>query len=99
MNRVFQGSSLLTAEEVADVLKIKVKTLMNWAYQKKIPFIRFGAGQHSIIRFSPAKLNDWLEKFSHDPVEPQQSKPTKPQKIKQASKKTIDDFAQFAAET
>jgi excisionase family DNA binding protein len=99
MSGIFQGSSLLKAQDVADVLKIKEKTLMRWVYEKKIPFIRFGSGQRSIVRFSPLKLNDWLESFSHAPDETHEGKFSPTRKPKQASKKTIDDFNQFAGET
>ena len=101
MSGIFQGSGLLKAQEVADVLKIRKATLMKWVYEKKIPFIRFGSGsgQKAIVRFSPHKLNNWLDSFSHDPGETQEGKTGVTRKPKHASKKTIDDFNQFAAET
>lgn len=98
MDRIFQGSSLLTSEEVADVLKIRKATLMKWVYEKKIPFIRFGSGQRSIVRFSPLKLNDWIESFSHDPDTTQGDGPGGTAKLKPASKKTVDSFNEFVAE-
>jgi hypothetical protein len=72
---------------------------MKWVYEKKIPFIRFGKGQKAIVRFSPHKLNNWLHSYSHDPDETQGGKLGATRKPKQASKKTIDDFNEFAAET
>lgn len=69
---------------------------MKWVYEKKIPFIRFGKGQKAIVRFNPHKLNNWLNSYSHDPEEDQGIKPGIKRKPKQASKKTIDDFNEFA---
>ncbi len=37
MSGIFQGSGLLKAQEVADVLKIRKATLMKWVYEKKSP--------------------------------------------------------------
>ena len=96
---IFQGLSLLTARDVADVLKIKEKTLMKWVYEKKIPFIRFGQGQKAIVRFSPQQLNSWINDFSHDPGETQDNRAGTTRKPKHASKKTIDNFNRFVAET
>lgn len=81
------------------MLKIKAKTIMKWVYEQKIPFIRFGHGQKAIVRFSPHKLNNWLNSFSHDHGETQGAGPGAARKPKQASKKTINDFNEFAAET
>jgi excisionase family DNA binding protein len=99
MSGIFQGSNLLTAQEVEEVLKIKVKTLMKWVYEQKIPFIRFGPGKRSIIRFSPHHLNNWLENFYHAPDDTQGGKPGSTQKPKRASKKTVEDFNKFVAKT
>ena len=99
MSGIFQGSNLLTAQEVEEVLKIKVKTLMKWVYEQKIPFIRFGTGQRSIVRFSPHKLNAWLNSYSYDPSESLAGESGVTRKPKHASKKTIEDFNEFAAET
>lgn len=99
MSGIFQGSNLLTAQEVGEVLRIKSKTIMKWVYEQKIPFIRFGTGQKAIVRFSPQHLNNWLESFSHAPDETQEGRTGSTRRPKQASKKTIDDFNQFAAET
>jgi hypothetical protein len=46
-------------------------------------------GQKVFVRFSPPKLNNWLDSFSHDPGDTQASKPGVTRKPKHAIKKTI----------
>ncbi|MGD2084573.1 MAG: helix-turn-helix domain-containing protein [Candidatus Aminicenantes bacterium] len=84
-------------QEVAEVLQVKPSTVSYWTAQKRIPFIKFGEGKKSLVRFSPKKLNQWLDEMSHDP-EGENESPTKPSKMKKARQKTIERFNQFAAE-
>ncbi len=97
MDGIFEGKKLLLAEDVADVLGLKPSTLSTWVAQKFIPYIKLGEGKSALVRFSPRRLNQWLEDMSHEP-EDEDGHPEKPKKLKQARKKTIDRFNQFSAE-
>lgn len=94
---IFEGKKLLRSEDVAEVLGVKTSTISNWVAQKFIPFIKFGEGKKSLVRFSPKKLNQWLDEMSHDP-EDENELPARPSKMKKTRQKTIDRFNQFAAE-
>jgi len=52
-----QRTKLLTAAEVAGILKIAKDTVYKWARRNSLPCIRFG----DCIRFDPNQLADWLE--------------------------------------
>lgn len=97
MTGIFEGKKLLSVNDVAEVLQVKPSTISYWLAQKRIPFIKFGEGKKSLVRFSPKKLNQWLDEMSHDP-EDENELPAKPSKMKKARQKTIDRFNQFAAE-
>ena len=56
MPEFINGMEVLTAEEVAEWFKVKVKTVKNYSYRKKIPRIRIGEG----YRFPKLELEKWL---------------------------------------
>lgn len=60
------GSGLLTIQEVAKILGIKVNTLYGWINLRKIPFIKCGR----LVRFRREDINHWLNehKVSVDEV-------------------------------
>ncbi len=102
MAGIFDESRLLTSDEVTEILGIKKSTLKKWVQEKRIPYVKFisntnGSGQKSPVRFSGKRLNQWVEELSIEP-EDEGEHPEKPRKLKQARKKTIDRFTQFAAE-
>ena len=41
MNRPYALQNLLTVPEVAAALKVKVRTVREWVYRRRIPFTRF----------------------------------------------------------
>jgi len=96
MNGIFEHKRLLTAEEVGETLRVKPSTISRWVQQKKIPYVKFGTGKKSIVMFNPKRLNQWLEENSHEPESEDENK-SSPKKIKQASKKTVERFNDFAS--
>jgi predicted DNA-binding transcriptional regulator AlpA len=58
---------LLTAEEVAEVLSVRVGTLHQWRWQGKGPrAIKSGRG---FVRYRPADLQAWIKQHA-DPETP-----------------------------
>jgi len=49
--------SLLTAPQLAAVLKVKLKTVYTWAACGRLPSQRVGRS----LRFSPTAIRSWLE--------------------------------------
>lgn len=98
MSGIFDETRLLSADDVAEVLGIKKSTLKKWVGQKRIPYVKFslgGSGQKEIVRFNGKRLNQWLDEMSHEP-ETETGSSQKKNRLKQASRKTIDRFNQFA---
>ena len=56
---------LLKAEELADLLGVKVATIRAWTRERRIPFIRVGK---KLIRFSLPEINDWLRRSTTGPL-------------------------------
>ena len=53
---------LMRAEEVAELLNIKVQTIYTWAAMDYIPSIRLGMGtKKPAIRFDRSAVVQWLE--------------------------------------
>ncbi len=50
-------SEYMTAEEVADYINYKEKTIRNWTSQGKIPFVKLGSG----VRYPKSKIDNWLK--------------------------------------
>ncbi len=57
MIEIFEHDKLLTVEEVARLIQVKPCTIIGWVYERRIPFIKFGNGRRSPLRFSPKALN------------------------------------------
>ena len=49
-------NTLLTVEEVADVLRLKVKTIRKWIYVGRIPFVKLGRS----VRISRKTVEDLI---------------------------------------
>jgi excisionase family DNA binding protein len=60
---------LLTAEEVAELLQVKVETIHQWRWKGKGPkAVKAGP---KFVRFRPSDVNDWLDaKLEQDQVPP-----------------------------
>ena len=48
---------LLTADELADILKVKISTIREWTHTNYVPHIKFGR----LVRFSEHDITKWLE--------------------------------------
>ena len=51
---------LLSVQETAEYLGLKVQTLYNWVSQRKIPFVKCG----KLLKFDILKLDRWIEPIS-----------------------------------
>ncbi|MFH1725067.1 MAG: helix-turn-helix domain-containing protein [Elusimicrobiota bacterium] len=49
---------LLTVDQLADRLQVKPRTIYQWVHERYIPTVKLG----SLVRFSPARVSEWLEK-------------------------------------
>ena len=55
-------NKLLTINEVADWLGIKIGTLYTWVHYKKIPFVKIGGK----LRFEMCKIEEFIRNNSHN---------------------------------
>lgn len=94
---VFEGDNLVTTDIVAEHLNISPSTVRSWVFLKKIPFVKFGVGKKSSVRFNPKVLNKWIEENSRDPKfktdQINNSNINVP--LKKASNKTIQEYNNF----
>jgi excisionase family DNA binding protein len=61
------SKEILTAEDVAELLAVKPKTVRQWVYQKRIPYFHLGR----LLRFRLAAILEWaaqLERAETQPV-------------------------------
>jgi excisionase family DNA binding protein len=91
MSGIFEGKNLLSAEKTAEVLGVKTSTIKKWVHEKKIPFVKFGAGKKSIVMFNPKRLNRWIEEKSHEP-ESENEKQKRHEKPKKSNRKVLGQF-------
>jgi excisionase family DNA binding protein len=49
---------LLTPEQIAELLGVKVSTIYQWTHQEYIPHIKLGR----FVRFRQAEIEKWLDK-------------------------------------
>lgn len=54
------GNEWLTAKEAADYVKVKTRTLLQWARERKIPAHRLSGIQRCIWRFQKWELDAFL---------------------------------------
>lgn len=55
-------SQLLTLNEAATLLNLKISRIRNLIFLKRIPYIKIGAS----IRFSKSAILDWIQSNSHN---------------------------------
>lgn len=96
MSGIFDETRLMSAEEVAEVLGVRPRTISDWVARNRIPYIKLGCGRKSLVKFSPKRLNQWLDEQSHEPKQPGNTA-KKPVKSRKARQKTIERFNEFAA--
>jgi len=94
---IFPGENLINTKAVAERLNISPSTVRGWVFLKKIPFVKFGRGKKSLVRFNPKVLNEWVEENSREPVliEDQLKKFKDETELKKASRKTVKKFNDF----
>jgi excisionase family DNA binding protein len=96
MNGIFDETRLLSADEVAEVLGVKPRTISSWVAKNRIPYIKLGEGRKSLVKFSPIRLNQWLEERTHEPKQTENDV-KKRGKSRRTRRKTIERFNEFAA--
>lgn len=53
-----EGERLFSYKSLAEYLNVPVKTIQDWVYKRKIPYVR--AGRH--VRFIGSEIRQWLKK-------------------------------------
>jgi excisionase family DNA binding protein len=96
MSGIFNETKLLSAEKVAEVLGVKPRTISDWVAKNRIPYIKLGEGKKSLVKFSPLRLNQWLEERTHEPKQTENAV-KKRVKSRKTRRKTIERFNEFAA--
>jgi len=61
---VNEMQELLTPQEAADFLRIKIRTIYDYTSRKKIPFYKVG---HKVV-FDKADLIKWVRESRKDPI-------------------------------
>lgn len=51
---------LLTLTEAARYLSVSRRTLQNWVWARKVPFVKLGPAPNAPVRFRPEALRAWL---------------------------------------
>jgi len=54
--------SLLTAQEIADYMRIKLKTIQNWAALGILPCLRVN---NRVLRFWRGDVDKWFAQYEH----------------------------------
>ena len=57
MGKRFDGIELLTPEQVAGMLQVKLSTIYAWTHQRAIPHFKVGR----LVRFTRRGLEQWLQ--------------------------------------
>ena len=65
-NNLDVGIEILTINEAAKFLNMKVSNLRSAVFKRKIPYLKLGA----LIRFKKSDLVEWLEKSLVYPINP-----------------------------
>ena len=55
-------NKLLTPEEIAELLGVKLSTIYSWTHQKTIPYVKIGR----LLRFRKKVIDEWIESRSTD---------------------------------
>jgi excisionase family DNA binding protein len=69
---------LLSAEEVADQLKVSPLTVYRWAKAKELPHVKLGA---RTLRFNETDIEEYIRKKTYVKEEPAQPEITKRQEV------------------
>jgi len=52
---------LLDKAGAAALLNVSVRTVEAWIAQRRIPFVKLGAGPRAAVRFRARALHEWIE--------------------------------------
>jgi excisionase family DNA binding protein len=52
--------ALLTPEQMAEIIGVKLSTIYQWTHQKFIPHVKIG----KLVRFDQAAVLDWIQRRS-----------------------------------
>lgn len=55
------GGPLLDKSGAAALLNVSVRTVEAWTAQRRIPFVKMGAGPRAAVRFRAQALHEWIE--------------------------------------
>jgi len=56
---------LLTPEQVAEMLQVKLSTVYSWTHQRVIPYFKVGR----LVRFTRSGIEKWLQERQREPQE------------------------------
>jgi len=95
---LFLVGPLLTIDQVSESLNVPKSTIRSWIHEQKIPFLKFGEGKKSTVRFDPDTLNQWVLEKSREPKERNQNISFRPTEnndsnLIPASKETLRKYA------
>lgn len=56
--KIVEGNNLMTPQEAADYLKVKLSTIYNWSWKKILPTCKLG----KLLRFRKNDLDEFISK-------------------------------------
>ena len=63
---MYRMDELLTKQQLAEWLGIRVSTLNTWMAQRRIPYIKLAGG--NLVRFKPSDIESWLGEYEVKPL-------------------------------
>lgn len=54
--KLFDNQRLITKEQLSEWLSVPIKTIQDWVYKRKIPFVKVG----SLVRFRVSEIESWI---------------------------------------
>lgn len=55
------AARLLSLADAAEYLAVPAGTLRDWAYKRRIPFVKTGDGRSATVRFDRGDLDAWID--------------------------------------
>jgi len=94
---LFDSSHLLTIQEVSKYLSVPVSTIRSWMYKGNIPYVKFGDGKRSHVRFNPKIILEWIDMIQKEPKLKikENTSYSCTNSVKTACKKTVNEFNSF----
>ena len=60
--------TLLTTQQVAEILQVSKKAVYQLLYRKRMPYLKFGEGKNGSVRISDKDLRVYIESHRVDPM-------------------------------